>query len=68
MKRNYQIKIKETLERVVDVKANSLSEAFNIVENKYKNEEYVLDYNDYKGTEFKEYRNNFKRKLEKQSR
>jgi len=52
----YNIEIEELLQRVVRVKANSLNEAIDKVEERYKNEQYVLDYNDFKGVEFREYR------------
>lgn len=52
----YNIEIEELLQKVVKVKANSLNEAIDKVEERYKNEQYVLDYNDFKGVEFREYR------------
>lgn len=55
MKRNYKIEIKETLEHVYDIEANSLQEAISIANEKYRNEEFILDTNDYKSTEIKEY-------------
>lgn len=56
MAKEYQIEIEELLQRVVTVKANSLDEAFDIVQNRYKNQEYVLDSEDYKGVDFREYK------------
>ncbi len=56
MNKEYEIEIEEILQRVVKVRANSLDEAIAIVRNKYLNQEYVLDYQDYKGTEFREYK------------
>ena len=56
MNKNYEIKIEETLRKVVRINANSLNEAINIAKEKYSNEEYILDYQDYKGTEFREYK------------
>lgn len=56
MKQVFQIEIKEVLQKVVKVKANSLDEAFDIVQEKYDKEEYVLDYEDFKGVEFREYK------------
>ena len=58
MNKTYQIEIEELLQRVVKVKANSLDEAIEKVHEKYRNEEYVLDYNDFKGVEFREYKDN----------
>lgn len=52
----YNIEIEELLQKVVKVKANSLNEAIDKVEERYKKEQYVLDYNDFKGVEFREYK------------
>lgn len=52
----YNIEIEELLQKVVRVKANSLNEAIDKVEKRYRNEQYVLDYNDFKGVEFREYK------------
>ncbi|WP_428027188.1 DpnD/PcfM family protein [Arcobacter sp.] len=43
------IKITETLSKIVSVKANSVAEAINKIEDKYNNEKIVLDYSDYDG-------------------
>lgn len=56
MAKMYDIEIEEISQRVVKVKANSLDEALDIVQNKYYNQEYVLDYEDFKGVEFREYK------------
>lgn len=56
MAKTFEIEIEEILQKVVKVKANSLNEAIDKVEEKYRNEQYVLDYNDFKGVEFREYR------------
>lgn len=56
MSKIYNIEIEETLQKVVKIEANSLEEAIQIADEKYSNEEYVLDYQDYKGTEFREYK------------
>ncbi len=56
MKKVFQIEIEELLQKVVKVKANSLNEAIDKVHERYINEEYVLDYNDFKGVEFREYK------------
>ena len=56
MGKEYEIEIEETLQKVVKIKANSLNEAINIAKEKYSNEEYILDYQDYKGTEFRAYK------------
>lgn len=52
----YEIEIEELLQKVVKVKANSLNEAIDKVEERYRKEQYVLDYNDFKGVEFREYK------------
>ena len=51
MSKIYNIEIEEILQKVVKIKANSLEEALQIVDERYSNEEYILDYQDYKGTE-----------------
>lgn len=56
MNKVYEIEIEEVLQKVVKVEANSLEEAIDIAREKYSNEEYVLDYQDYKDTEFREYK------------
>ena len=56
MNKEYEIEIEEILQKVVKVEANSLEEAIDIAREKYSNEEYVLDYQDYKDTEFREYK------------
>lgn len=56
MNKVYEIEIEEVLQKVVKVEANSLEEAIDIAREKYLNEEYVLDYQDYKDTEFREYK------------
>ena len=56
MKKNYEIEIEEILQKVVKVKADSLEDAINITREKYSNEEYILDYQDRKSTEFREYK------------
>ena len=47
-----KVKIVETLERVVEVEADSFDEAQGIVESKYCNCEIVLDSDDYTGVEY----------------
>ena len=46
-KKIYQVEIEETLSRIIDVEAVSVEEAIDIVEEQYRNEEIVLDCNDY---------------------
>ena len=56
MQKEYEIEIEEVLQKVVKVKANSIDEALDIAEEKYRNQEYVLDSEDFKGVEFSEYK------------
>ncbi|MEI6518830.1 MAG: DpnD/PcfM family protein [bacterium] len=51
-KRKYQVTITETLQKVVEVKASSESEALSIVKNDYDYERHVLDYSNHTATEF----------------
>jgi len=51
--KSFKIEIKETLSRVVEVKASSLDEAFNEVQSKYHDESIILDSNDFTDVEFK---------------
>lgn len=55
--KEYEIEIKEELSKVVKIKADSLSEAIDMVTDKYYNSEIVLDADDYKGVEFTTYKN-----------
>ena len=67
MKKFYHIEIEEILQNVYDIKANSLEEAIEIARTRYKNEEYALNENCLKETNFKEFseptkiRNNMER-------
>ena len=45
--KTYNVKITETLEREIDVEAESKKQAKEIVERMYSNEELILDYNDF---------------------
>lgn len=51
-KRKFNVMIQETLMKCVTVKARDEYEACQIVREKYKNEEYVLDYKDFVGVNF----------------
>ena len=53
--KKYQIQITETLQRVVEVEANSYDEAEDKVNEDYRNGDIVLDYNDYQDTEIERY-------------
>lgn len=50
--KTFEIEIKETLARVIEIDANSLDEAFEKVKQDYRNEKIVLDDSDYIDTEF----------------
>lgn len=56
MSKVYEIEIEEILQKVVKIEADSLEDAMDIAREKYSKEEYVLDYQDYKDTEFREYK------------
>ena len=58
MKRIYKIEIEELLQRVVEIEAENVNEAISKAKEKYRNEENVLDENDFKGVEFSEYEDN----------
>ena len=49
---SFQIEIKETLSRVIDIEATSSDAAFSMVQNLYKNQAIILDSNDCIETEF----------------
>lgn len=68
MNKNYEIEIEETLRKVVKINANSLEEALDIAREKYSKEEFVLDYQDYKNTDFREYRNEVLKEKKKKNR
>ncbi len=48
----FEIEIKETLLRKIDIESESLEEALFIVNEKYNNEEIVLDFEDHINTDF----------------
>lgn len=52
----YKIEITETLQKVVEIEANNLSEALTTACVDYKKGEIVLDDMDYVGYEIKEYK------------
>ena len=45
--KNYKINIQETLSRIIEIEAENEDIALEIVKNKYKNEELVLDNDDF---------------------
>ena len=48
----YDVRIRETLERVVKVEADSMAQAKLLAERNYYRSDYVLDASDYKGVVF----------------
>jgi len=48
----FKIEVKETLSRIIEIEANSMDEAYSKVREMYRNEEIVLDENDYVDTDF----------------
>lgn len=54
--RNYKVEITELLQRIVEVEAESASEAIEKVSLQYANEKIVLDYDDCKEFSIQEYK------------
>ena len=50
--KEFEIEIKETLSRIIEIKAKSENDAFLKVKKMYNNEEIVLDDSDFVDTEF----------------
>ena len=50
--KTFEIEIKETLSRIIEVKAETENEAFTIVKQMYRDEDVVLDSSDYVDTEY----------------
>ncbi|MBE5934281.1 MAG: DpnD protein [Lachnospiraceae bacterium] len=59
--KEFEIEIKEELSRVEKIEAETLSEAIDIVMDKYYKSDIVLDAEDYKGVDFIPYRENEKK-------
>lgn len=49
--KKYKVEITETLQRVIEVQAQSANDAIELIRQKYKKEEIVLSENDYISTE-----------------
>lgn len=49
------IEVEEILQNVYEIEADSLEEAIDKAEEMYRNEEIVLDYEDWKETNYREY-------------
>jgi len=52
----YKIEVEEILQNVYEIEANSLEEAIDKAEEMYRNEEIVLDYEAWKETNYREYK------------
>ena len=59
--KEFEIEIKEELSRVEKIEAETLSEAIDIVMEKYYKSDIVLDAEDYKGVDFIPYKENEKK-------
>lgn len=49
--KTFKIEVRETLARVIEIEANNMDEAEDMVQEMYDNEEIVLDSSDYVDTE-----------------
>lgn len=49
----FNIEIEELLQKVVTVEAENREEAIKLIKEEYKNENIILDENDFKGVSFK---------------
>lgn len=47
--KTYKVKVSETLSRLIEVVAHTEAEALQNIENRYRNEEIILDSDDFKG-------------------
>ena len=54
--KKYNVEIEETLQHVYEIQANSLADAIDIAQERYRNEEYVLTSDDLKETNYREYK------------
>lgn len=55
--KTFEIEITETLQVVQEVEAKNYDEAFELINNKYKNEEIILNSEDYVETDIKPFLN-----------
>lgn len=58
----YQVEIEEVLQKVYDIEANSIDEAISIAEEKYYNQEYILEPESIMETNFREFKDEVIRK------
>ncbi len=56
--KKYQVEIAETLQRIVEVKADCPEDAIQKIRKKYMDSEIVLDYSDFIDVDFSLYREN----------
>lgn len=68
MAKTFEIEIEELLQKVVKIKANSLDEAISIARDRYKNEEYILNEDNFMGVEFSEYKDEVIKQKNKKER
>jgi len=52
----FKVEIEEVLQHVYEIEAETLDKAIAIAEDRYHRQEYVLDAEDYKGAEFREFK------------
>ena len=50
--KTYKIEVKETLSRIIEINANSIDEVLENVQKIYKNEEIILDNDDFVEVDF----------------
>ncbi len=50
--KKFKIEVKETLSRIIEINANSINEALENVQKIYKNEEIILDNDDFVEVDF----------------
>lgn len=60
----YKIKIKELLQKIIQIKANSFDEAVEIAKEKYHKEEYILDSSNFIKVSFGGYREDYEEREE----
>lgn len=51
--KEYQVEIKETLAKIVTVEAQSAAQAQDVVERRWKDSEFILDADNFKGVTFR---------------
>lgn len=51
--KQYKVEIEEVLQRRITIDAENREEAIRIAKEKYRNEEIILDYNDFKDVNFR---------------